>query len=139
MWTELGHAKPTSWKARAHRLGEKLMDRIECEEWALKGVERGLVPPGLVQVAVDEQDASGKERVEEAKTLQDDGIKDREEVVRLFGSLVERGVAAASPDTTPSTRGLTGPAILPTESRLRSPPDVPVLPRSSCVLPNAAY
>lgn len=82
MWTELGHADTSSWKAKAHRLGERLMDRIECEEWSLKAVERGLVPPGLVQVAVDETDAQGRERVREAKTLQKDDVKARKEVVR---------------------------------------------------------
>lgn len=61
------------------------MDKIEFEEWSLKTVEKGLVPPGLVGVASkespEEDQEQRKEKVEEAKTLQKDGVKQDKEFV----------------------------------------------------------
>lgn len=93
LWQELGHNEPKTWKFKAHRFGEKMMDKIEFEEWSLKTVEKGLVPPGLVGVASkespEEDKEQRKEKVEEAKTLQKDGVKqDKEFVSRSFQSMV---------------------------------------------------
>lgn len=70
-----------------------MMDKIEFEEWSLKTVEKGLVPPGLVGVASkespEEDKEQRKEKVEEAKTLQKDGVKqDKEFVSRSFHTMV---------------------------------------------------
>lgn len=85
LWQELGHNEPKTWKFKAHRFGEKMMDKIEFEEWSLKTVEKGLVPPGLVGVASkespEEDQEQRKEKVEEAKTLQKDGVKQDKEFV----------------------------------------------------------
>lgn len=39
-WEGFGKAAEGNWKKRIHNAGEKLMDRIEFEEWALKSVVR---------------------------------------------------------------------------------------------------
>lgn len=46
-WVGLGKPDVQStfdWKRRTYETGEKLMDRIEYEEWALKGVDPALGP-----------------------------------------------------------------------------------------------
>lgn len=46
-WVGLGKEGQKStfdWKRRTYNLGEKLMDQIEYEEWALKGVDPALGP-----------------------------------------------------------------------------------------------
>lgn len=46
-WVGLGKPGVKStfdWKRRTYETGEKLMDRIEYEEWALKGVDPALGP-----------------------------------------------------------------------------------------------
>ncbi|KAL7417880.1 mitochondrial K+-H+ exchange-related-domain-containing protein [Mrakia frigida] len=60
-WNELGHAPEKSWKFKAHKFGEREMDRIEFEEWSLKGLERGLVPKGLLRAPQVENTVEDKE------------------------------------------------------------------------------
>lgn len=46
-WVGLGREDQKStldWKRRTYNLGEKMMDRIEYEEWALKGVDPTIGP-----------------------------------------------------------------------------------------------
>lgn len=46
-WVDLGREDQKStfdWKRRTYMLGEKLMDQIEYEEWALKGVDPSIGP-----------------------------------------------------------------------------------------------
>lgn len=46
-WINLGREDQKStfdWKKRTYNMGEKLMDRIDYEEWALKGVDPTLGP-----------------------------------------------------------------------------------------------
>ncbi|KAK0562858.1 hypothetical protein OC844_002487 [Tilletia horrida] len=46
-WLSLGdpNAKSTfDWKRRTYQLGERIMDRIEYDEWALKGIDPALAP-----------------------------------------------------------------------------------------------
>lgn len=46
-WVDLGREDQKStfdWKRRTYTLGEKLMDQIEYEEWALKGVDPSIGP-----------------------------------------------------------------------------------------------
>lgn len=40
-WNKLGHKPRNSWMFWFHERGEKLMDRINYEEWALKAVHEG--------------------------------------------------------------------------------------------------
>jgi len=46
-WSNLGRTDTRSlfdWKRRVFLLGERIMDRIEYEEWALKGIDQALGP-----------------------------------------------------------------------------------------------
>lgn len=46
-WIDLGRTDQTStfdWKRRTYVLGERLMDRIEYQEWALKGIDPAMGP-----------------------------------------------------------------------------------------------
>ncbi|SJX60418.1 uncharacterized protein SRS1_11750 [Sporisorium reilianum f. sp. reilianum] len=46
-WIDLGRTEQTStfdWKRRTYVLGERLMDRIEYQEWALKGIDPAMGP-----------------------------------------------------------------------------------------------
>ncbi|GAC95498.1 hypothetical protein PHSY_003074 [Pseudozyma hubeiensis SY62] len=46
-WMDLGRTDQTStfdWKRRTYVTGEKLMDRIEYQEWALKGIDPAMGP-----------------------------------------------------------------------------------------------
>jgi hypothetical protein len=40
-WNKLGHKPRNSWMYWFHERGEKLMDRINYEEWALKAIHEG--------------------------------------------------------------------------------------------------
>ncbi|GAA5908468.1 Mrx19p [Sporobolomyces salmoneus] len=44
MWAGLGRGKEGSWKKRSYDFGEKMMDKIEFEEWALKAIDTNLAP-----------------------------------------------------------------------------------------------
>ncbi|KAM0749469.1 hypothetical protein T439DRAFT_303371 [Meredithblackwellia eburnea MCA 4105] len=44
MWSKLGQANQGTWKRRAYDQGEKFMDRIEYEEWALKAIDPAISP-----------------------------------------------------------------------------------------------
>ena len=47
MWTTWGRPETASllnWKRRVHAFGERIMDRIEYEEWALKSIDQVLGP-----------------------------------------------------------------------------------------------
>lgn len=47
VWTQWGHPDTQSlldWKKRVHTMGERIMDSIEYEEWALKGIDQVLGP-----------------------------------------------------------------------------------------------
>ncbi|GAA5963989.1 hypothetical protein JCM3765_007829 [Sporobolomyces pararoseus] len=44
MWAGLGRGKEGSWKKRSYDFGEKMMDKIEFEEWALKSIDTNLAP-----------------------------------------------------------------------------------------------
>lgn len=37
-WDKFGEADPTSWKGRLFKTGNNFMDRMDYEEWFLKGV-----------------------------------------------------------------------------------------------------
>lgn len=46
-WVNLGRTDVSStlnWRRRTYLLGERIMDRIEYEEWALKGIDQGMGP-----------------------------------------------------------------------------------------------
>ena len=46
-WIDLGRTDQKStfdWKRRTYVLGERLMDRIEYQEWALKGIDPAMGP-----------------------------------------------------------------------------------------------
>ncbi|KWU45218.1 hypothetical protein RHOSPDRAFT_25285 [Rhodotorula sp. JG-1b] len=81
LWAGLGKAKDGSMKRKIYTFGERMMDRIEYEEWALKAIDPALAPKltGSRSAAPapqkgDAADAQGKQP---------------REVVRLF-SLSER-------------------------------------------------
>jgi hypothetical protein len=44
MWSQLGKGAPNSWKKKSYNFGEKMMDKIEFEEWALKAIDTNLAP-----------------------------------------------------------------------------------------------
>ena len=47
VWTQWGHPDTKSlldWKNRVYSMGERIMDSIEYEEWALKGIDQVLGP-----------------------------------------------------------------------------------------------
>ncbi|GAA5937978.1 Mrx19p [Sporobolomyces koalae] len=44
MWSGLGRADAGTWKKRSYDFGEKMMDKIEFEEWALKAIDTNLAP-----------------------------------------------------------------------------------------------
>ncbi|GAA5979364.1 hypothetical protein JCM5350_003881 [Sporobolomyces pararoseus] len=52
MWSGLGKGKPGSWKKRSYDFGEKMMDKIEFEEWALKSIDTNLAPKPWKRLAV---------------------------------------------------------------------------------------
>ncbi|PWN49828.1 hypothetical protein IE53DRAFT_374924 [Violaceomyces palustris] len=64
-WMDMGRADQKStldWKRRTYTLGEKLMDRIEYQEWALKGVDPALGPRlnTLSQKSTDSDEGKSK-------------------------------------------------------------------------------
>lgn len=64
-WIDLGREDQKStldWKRRTYTLGEKLMDRIEYEEWALKGVDPTLGP----SLTAPKGNGSGNDKAEGA-------------------------------------------------------------------------
>lgn len=75
-WVGLGREDQTSpfdWKRRTYSLGERLMDRIEYEEWALKGIDPALGPT----LNPNERKDRSEEKGEETKLQQkvNDGIE----------------------------------------------------------------
>lgn len=71
-WIGLGKEDQTStldWKKRTYNMGEKLMDRIDYEEWALKGVDPTL-GPSLNPEKVVEKRKERKEGQEASKDVQ---------------------------------------------------------------------
>ncbi|GAA6059136.1 hypothetical protein JCM10212_003883 [Sporobolomyces blumeae] len=44
MWAGLGKGKEGGWKKRSYDFGERMMDKIEYEEWALKAIDTTLAP-----------------------------------------------------------------------------------------------
>lgn len=63
-WIDLGREDQKStfdWKRRTYTLGEKLMDRIEYEEWALKGVDPAMGPTLRSPIKNSEEVESKKE------------------------------------------------------------------------------
>ncbi|KAK0562725.1 hypothetical protein OC861_005168 [Tilletia horrida] len=76
-WMSLGdpNAKSTfDWKKRTYRLGEGIMDRIEYEEWALKGIDPALAPslkhPTSHQTDADESADSVSDQVNSLESLE---------------------------------------------------------------------
>lgn len=63
-WSNFGKAPEGSWKLKTFRYGERIMDRIEFEELALKGLDPSLGPkltaPGSASQAVEEEKDSIK-------------------------------------------------------------------------------
>ncbi|PWZ02628.1 hypothetical protein BCV70DRAFT_196871 [Testicularia cyperi] len=58
-WIDLGRTDQTStfdWKRRTYTAGEKLMDRIEYQEWALKGIDPALGPHLMSKESKEIQD-----------------------------------------------------------------------------------
>jgi hypothetical protein len=71
-WIGLGREDQTStldWKKRTYNMGEKLMDRIDYEEWALKGVDPTL-GPSLNPEKVAEKRKERKEGQDASKDVQ---------------------------------------------------------------------
>ena len=50
VWYQFGQKDPKSWSFWIYKRGERLMDRIEYEEWSLKAIQEGqgvkIVPEG---------------------------------------------------------------------------------------------
>ncbi|KEI40199.1 uncharacterized protein L969DRAFT_86822 [Mixia osmundae IAM 14324] len=44
LWSKLGKGPPDGWKRTVFNTGEKLMDKIEYEEWALKQIDPEVAP-----------------------------------------------------------------------------------------------
>lgn len=42
-WNKLADSKPGSWKSNLFNAGERMMDKIPYEEWALKAIDRSIV------------------------------------------------------------------------------------------------
>jgi len=55
-WLKLGTKKPDSWLYWFYTKGEGLMDKIEYEEWMLKGIHEGRG----VSVLTEEEKKAGK-------------------------------------------------------------------------------
>ncbi|GAA5883479.1 hypothetical protein JCM16303_003821 [Sporobolomyces ruberrimus] len=60
MWAGLGKGKEGSWKKRSYDFGEKLMDKIEFEEWALKSIDTNLAPKPWKRIASETAKAKGE-------------------------------------------------------------------------------
>ncbi|GAA6013841.1 hypothetical protein JCM11491_000442 [Sporobolomyces phaffii] len=58
MWSGLGKGKPGSWKKRSYDFGEKMMDKIEFEEWALKAIDTNLAPKPFNRKTVSSSSSS---------------------------------------------------------------------------------
>jgi hypothetical protein len=70
-WINLGREDQIStfdWKRRTYNMGEKLMDRIDYEEWALKGVDPTL-GPSLKPLEVVEKRKERKEGQDASKDV----------------------------------------------------------------------
>ncbi|EPQ26090.1 uncharacterized protein PFL1_06298 [Pseudozyma flocculosa PF-1] len=67
-WIDLGRTDQKStldWKRRTYVTGERLMDRIEYQEWALKGIDPAMDPKLIAaQAAVDGGQGSEKSAVD---------------------------------------------------------------------------
>ncbi|MCO5590881.1 hypothetical protein L7F22_044856 [Adiantum nelumboides] len=67
-WVSLGRTdvkSPLDWKRRTYTMGERLMDRIEYEEWALKGVDPALGPSLDVKEAGRRREDGKEEKAKE--------------------------------------------------------------------------
>lgn len=105
LWVGLGKPAQKSfldWKKRTYVLGERVMDRIEYEEWALKGVDPALGP----SLSVKEVQRRKEEIAEELKGDSDggDGPK-RDQHVSLPHLARSRCAIAARTWPFKSTRG----------------------------------
>lgn len=75
-WMDLGRTDQTStfdWKRRTYVLGERLMDRIEYQEWALKGIDPAM-GPHLIR----------GQGVEAEKPLSDNGVPKLDHIPLLY-------------------------------------------------------
>lgn len=85
-WIDLGREDQTStfdWKKRTYRTGERLMDQIEYEEWALKAVDPA-IGPGLSA-------PEGKGRREDRREARADGTETALRDVSSFAKHREEG------------------------------------------------
>ncbi|KAK4046031.1 hypothetical protein OIV83_006420 [Microbotryomycetes sp. JL201] len=62
-WQKLGQAPDGTWKRRAYVMGDRFMDRIDYEEWALKAIDPALSPKPWkkTQVATDQSGMKGEQ------------------------------------------------------------------------------
>ncbi|KAM0789869.1 hypothetical protein ACM66B_006715 [Microbotryomycetes sp. NB124-2] len=62
-WQKLGQAPEGTWKRKAYVMGDRFMDRIDYEEWALKAIDPALSPKPWqkTKVATDQSGMKGEQ------------------------------------------------------------------------------
>ncbi|GAA6015125.1 hypothetical protein JCM10207_003610 [Rhodosporidiobolus poonsookiae] len=73
LWSGLGKADEGTWKKRAYNTGEKMMDKIEYEEWALKALDPARAPKPWL--AVPSSSNSSAASVAKKAKKEDDNIE----------------------------------------------------------------
>lgn len=98
-WISLGRTdvkSPLDWKRRTYTMGEKLMDRIEYEEWALKGVDPALGP------SLDVEEAGRRRKDDKEEKAKQQAVASASESSSLSStktsSATSVGIGPPSPD-----------------------------------------
>ncbi|SPO20959.1 uncharacterized protein UTRI_00436 [Ustilago trichophora] len=94
-WIDLGRTDQKStfdWKRRTYVLGERLMDRIEYQEWALKGIDPAMGPhlmSGRSKDAVAESSDSGIPKLDHIPLLYPPSLLQPERLLKSLKNLTD--------------------------------------------------
>lgn len=94
-WIDLGRTDQKStfeWKRRTYVLGERLMDRIEYQEWALKGIDPAMGPhlmSGRPKDAVAETSDSGIPKLDHIPLLYPPSLLQPERLLKSLKNLTD--------------------------------------------------
>ncbi|SPO20042.1 uncharacterized protein UTRI_00436_B [Ustilago trichophora] len=94
-WIDLGRTDQKStfdWKRRTYVLGERLMDRIEYQEWALKGIDPAMGPhlmSGRPKDAVAETSDSGIPKLDHIPLLYPPSLLEPQRLLKSLKNLTD--------------------------------------------------
>ena len=94
-WIDLGRTDQKStfdWKRRTYVVGERLMDRIEYQEWALKGIDPAMGPhllSGQAKELTAEQSDSGIPKLNHVPLLYPSSLLEPERLLKSLKNLTD--------------------------------------------------